>query len=107
MLKIQRAYQKIKNIRKYNIHSITNKLIKENDVIVVEDLSIKKMIEQGTNSLAKNISNTAFNEIIRTLTYKLKWCNKKLLKVDRYFASSKICSHCGNKTEVTNNLNII
>ena len=104
--KISRAYQKIRNIRKYYIHEITTKLVKENDIIVAETLKVQKMIIKGKNHLSKHISNASFSEIIRQLSYKTKWKCKKFYQVSTYYASSQICSHCGRKEEKLKDLSI-
>ena len=104
--KIQRAYQKIRNMRKFYIHEITTKLVKENDIIVTKTLQTKKMIEDRKYHLAKELSNASFGEIIRQLTYKTKWHNKKLYQVSPYYASSQICSHCGLKNSEVKDLNV-
>ena len=103
--KLSRVYQKIRNIRKYYTHSITSKIVKNNDLIVIEDLQVKDMIKQSNKTLTKLLTNSTLSEIIRQLKYKSKWNNKKIIQVNRYYASSKICSHCGTKNNV-NNLNI-
>ena len=64
-LKIQRAYRKLKNIRKHLIHDVTNKIIKENDIVVMEDLNIKNMYQ--THSIAKSLKNIPLAEIKRVL----------------------------------------
>ena len=78
---------------------------KNNDLIVVEDLKVKDMITKANKTLTKLLTNSTLSEIIRQLKYKSKWNNKKIIQVNRYYASSKICSHCGTKNNV-NNLNI-
>ena len=104
--KIARLYQKIKNMRKYYIHEITNDLLRDNELIVCETLKTKEMIEEShVKTLTKGIVNASFNEIIRQLEYKTKWHNKVLLKVNTYYPSSKLCSHCGTKNEI-NDLSI-
>ena len=104
--KIERAYQKIRNIRKYYIHKITTRLVKENDIIVAETLKVKEMIEKGKKHLAKSLSNASFQEITRQLLYKAQWYNKKFYQVNTYYASSQICSHCGVKNERIKELSI-
>ena len=104
--KISRCYQKIKNMRKYCIHEITTKLVKENDIIVTENLKVKQMIMDGKNNLAKHISNASFSEILRQLAYKTKWHNKKLYQVNPYYPSSQICSHCGKQNKKVKDLGI-
>ena len=91
-LKLQRAYMKLKNIRKHLIHNITNKIIKENDIVVMEDLNIKNMYQ--THSIAKSLTNIPLAEIKRVLEYKCKWQNKKLLTINRFYPSSQVCSVC-------------
>ena len=89
-LKIQRMYQKIKNARKHMIHDITNKLIKENDIIVTENLDVKSM--QKNHYIAKGLNENPISEIIRVLKYKANWNNKKLIQINRYYPSSQICN---------------
>src|SRR5699024_3790924 len=91
-LKIQRAYMKLKNISKHLIHDVTNKIIKENDIIVMEDLNIKGMYQ--LHSIAKSLTNIPLAEIKRVLEYKCKWQNKKLLTINRFYPSSQVCSVC-------------
>ena len=74
------------------IHDITNKLIKENDIIVTENLDVKGM--QKNYYVAKGLNKNPISEIIRVLKYKADWNNKKLIQIDRYYPSSQICNIC-------------
>ena len=103
-LKLQRAYMKLKNIRKHLIHNITNKIIKENDIVVMEDLDVKNLYQ--THSIAKSLTNIPLAEIKRVLEYKCKWQNKKLLTINRYYPSSQVCSVCGYKNSKLKDLAI-
>ena len=103
-LKIQRAYMKLKNIRKHLIHDVTNKIIKENDIIVMEDLNIKGMYQ--LHSIAKSLTNIPLAEIKRVLEYKCKWQNKKLLTINRFYPSSQTCSVCGYQNKEVKDLSI-
>ena len=103
-LKIQRLWQKIRNARKHLIHDITNKLIKENDIIVCENLDIKSMYKD--HNIAKSLSSNPLGEIIRVLKYKALWNNKKLIQIDRYYPSSQECSVCGFQNKELKNLSI-
>ena len=103
-LKIQRAYIKLKNIRKHLIHTITNKLVKENDIIVMEDLDVKNMYQ--IPSIAKSLTNIPLAEIKRVLEYKCKWHNKKLLTINRFYPSSQVCSVCGYRNKELKDLSI-
>ena len=103
-LKIQRLWQKIRNARKHLIHDITNKLIKENDIIVCEDLDIKSMYKD--HNIAKSLNSNPLGEIIRVLKYKALWNNKKLIQIDRYYPSSQVCSVCEFQNKELKNLSI-
>ena len=103
-LKIQRLYQKIRNVRKHMIHDITNKLIKENDIIVTENLDVKSM--QKNHYVAKGLNENPISEIIRVLKYKANWNNKKLIQIDRYYPSSQICSVCDYQNKEVKDLSI-
>ena len=103
-LKIKRAYMKLKNIRKHLIHNITNKIIKDNDIIVMEDLDIKVMYQP--KSIAKHLVNIPLAEIKRVLEYKCKWQNKRLYKVNRYYPSSQVCSVCEYQNKLLKDLSI-
>ena len=102
--KIQVVYKKLKNVRKYILHTISNKLIKENDIIAVESLKIKEMVQN--KHLSKKIYDASWYELIRELEYKTKWKGKYLYKVDTYYPSSQICSHCGYQDKSIKNLSI-
>ena len=102
--KIARIHSKIKNSRKHNIITIANKIVKEHDIIVSEKLNVKKM--SSNHKLAKSILDAGFNKICELLKWKAKLLGKYYYQVDTYYPSSKICSHCDNKTEVTNDLKV-
>lgn len=92
-LKVGKVHVKIANIRHNHLHQITSKLIRENQTIVCEDLSVKNMMTN--HCLAKSIGDASWGELIRYLTYKAGWYGKMIVKIDRFFPSSKTCSHCG------------
>jgi len=102
--KLARLYSKIKNTRKYTIHKITKEIIDNNDVIVTETLKISNMIKN--HHIAKSIQDASLSEIIRQLTYKVKWKMKSIYQVDTFYPSSQICSHCDYKNEITKDLSI-
>ena len=103
-LKIQRLFMKIKNARKFLLHTITNKIISENDIIAVETLDVKGM--QKTHSIAKCLEETPIYEIKRILQYKSIWNNKKLIEIDRYYPSSQTCSVCNYQNKKVKDLSI-
>ena len=102
--KIAIIHSKIKNSRKHNIITIANKIVKEHDIIVSEKLNVKKM--SSNHKLAKSILDAGFNKICELLKWKAKLLGKYYYQVDTYYPSSKICSHCDNKTEITNDLKV-
>ncbi|MCA1075894.1 transposase [Clostridium bowmanii] len=85
----------VANQRKDFMHKLSRKLVNENQVIVVENLNIKGMIKN--HKLAKSISDAGWYKFVTFLKYKLEWQGKQLVKVDRFFASSKLCNNCGSK----------
>ena len=103
-IKLSKLYSKLKNSRKHNIINIVNKLLEENDIIVSENLDVKRMTHKS--NLAKNILDASFSKICNMLEYKSKIKGKYYYKIDPYFPSSKICCHCGEKTEKTKNLGV-
>ena len=93
---ILKKQQHISNIRLNNIHQATSKLVKLNpESIVIEDLNVKGMMHN--KHLSKQVQDCSFYEIRRQLDYKCKINGIKLIIADRWYASSKICSNCGNK----------
>lgn len=87
--------RRIKNIRENYIHQITTYLVKAKPCkIVIEDLNIKGMMKN--KHLSKAIAEQSFYKFTSILKYKCEWNNIELLKVDRFYPSSKLCSCCGN-----------
>ena len=93
--KIKLIYRRIKNIRENYIHQITTYLVKTKPSrIVIEDLNIKGMMKN--RHLSKAIAEQSFYRFSNVLKYKCEWNNVELLKADRFYPSSKMCSSCGN-----------
>ncbi|WP_201595969.1 IS200/IS605 family element RNA-guided endonuclease TnpB [Psychrobacter fulvigenes] len=93
-IKVAKVYEKITNTRKDFLHKLSFNLIKNHDVIAVEDLNIKGMVKN--KKLAKAISDSSWSTFTTMLNYKAEWYGKALIKVDRWYPSSKTCSGCGH-----------
>lgn len=97
---VAQIHEKVSNTRLDTQHKITHSLVCENQATsyAVEDLGVKNMVKN--RKLAKAISDVAWGQFINILTYKARWYGKNIIKVDRFFASSKTCSHCHHKEHV-------
>jgi putative transposase len=93
-LKVAKVHAQITDARKDFLHKLTTRLVRENQTIVVEDLAIKNMVKN--HKLANAISDASWGELTRQLTYKCQWYGRELVKIDRYFPSSKRCGNCGH-----------
>ena len=104
VLKCNRIYEKITNVKVDYIHKITTKLVKQYDIIKVEDLNIKGMVKN--HKLAEVINECNWGEFVNMLQYKCVWNNKQLVKVDRFYPSSQLCCECGCRNKKLKSLNI-
>ncbi|MDN3398706.1 IS200/IS605 family element RNA-guided endonuclease TnpB [Psychrobacter sp. APC 3426] len=93
-VKVAKVYEKITNIRKDFLHKLSFTLIKNHDVIAIEDLNVKGMVKN--RKLSKAISDSSWSTFTTMLNYKAEWYGKALIKVDRWYPSSKTCSGCGH-----------
>lgn len=92
-LKVAKLYRKITNSRVDNLHKISNSLVKQYDVICIEDLNVKGMIKNP--KLSKAIQDISWGKLISFLEYKCNYNDKSLIKINRFFPSSKTCYSCG------------
>ncbi|MFY2597179.1 RNA-guided endonuclease InsQ/TnpB family protein [Achromobacter xylosoxidans] len=95
--KLARLHARIGNIRKDALHQLTTRLVREHHTVALEDLNVKGMLRN--RRLARGIADAGFFELRRQLTYKADRMGAALVVVDRWFASSKLCSACGHKHE--------
>ncbi|SEG75250.1 putative transposase [Thermomonospora echinospora] len=96
-LKVARVYARIADRRRDHLHKVTTRLVRENQVIAVEDLTVRNLVRN--HSLARAISDAAWRELRMMLEYKAAWYGRTLVAVDRWFPSSKLCSACGTLQE--------
>src|SRR5699024_9043098 len=78
-------------------HKQSSRLVRENQVVVIEDLSVRNMVRN--HSLARAISDASWTELRTMLEYKASWYGRELVAIDRFFPSSKLCSACGKLQE--------
>ena len=95
--RVAKIHAQITDVRKDFLHKLTTRLVRENQTIVVEDLAIKNMVKN--HKLALAISDASWGELIRQLSYKCEWYRRDLIRIDRWFPSSKRCGNCGHIVE--------
>ncbi|HEY9863444.1 MAG TPA: IS200/IS605 family element RNA-guided endonuclease TnpB [Candidatus Obscuribacterales bacterium] len=100
-IKVAKVHNKITRCREDFLHKLSRKLVDENQVIVVENLAVKNLVKNP--KLAKSISDAGWGQFCTLLKYKAEWAGKVYIEVDRFFPSSKTCSHCSNQVD---NLNL-
>lgn len=91
-LKVARVHARINDQRRDYQHKLSTRIVRENQVSCVESLAVKNMVKN--HSLAKAISDVGWGEFVRQLEYKSQWYGRTLVKIDRFFPSSKTCSDC-------------
>ena len=103
-IKVARLYEHITNQRKDQLHKLTTQLVRENDIICIEDLNVAGMVRN--RRLAKAISDVGMGEFRRQLQYKCNWYGKTLVEIDRFYPSSQICSCCGYQNHDVKDLSV-
>ena len=93
-LRLATAYEKLGNRRKDYLHKLTTRLVRENDVICIEDLNVRGMLKN--HKLAKSVADCSFSMLRSMLSYKCSWHNRRLVVIDRWSPTSKRCNHCGH-----------
>lgn len=90
---VARIHERISDRRKDFLHKLSTRLIRENQVMAVEDLSVRNMMKN--RCLSKSISDQGWGQFLSMLRYKAEWYGRTILVADRFFPSSKRCSACG------------
>lgn len=96
-LKVARIHARISDRRRDNLHKVTTKIIRENQVVVIEDLSVRNMV--SNHKLARAISDASWAQLRSMLEYKGDWYGRQVIAIDRWYPSSKTCCDCGHLTE--------
>ncbi|MBS3681272.1 IS200/IS605 family element transposase accessory protein TnpB [Ornithinibacillus massiliensis] len=91
---VARLYEKVMNQRADFLNKFSTAIIKNHDVICIEDLNTEGMLRN--HKLAKSISDVSWSSFVSKLTYKAKWYDKTIVKISRWFPSSQLCSACGH-----------
>ncbi|MGR8010858.1 RNA-guided endonuclease InsQ/TnpB family protein [Streptomyces hypolithicus] len=93
-IKVARVHARIADRRRDFLHQLTTRLVRENQTLVIEDLTVRNMLKNHT--LARAISDAAWTDLRMMLEYKAQWYGRNLITVDRWFPSSELCSTCGS-----------
>jgi putative transposase len=90
--KVARVHARIADRRRDFLHKLTTRLVRENQVVVIEDLTVRNMLKN--RRLSRAVSDASWSELRTMLEYKCAWYGRELVVVDRWFPSSKLCSAC-------------
>ena len=103
-VKVARLHERITNQRNDALHKLSTNLVRDYDLIAIENLAPSNMVKN--RRLAKSILDVSWSEFVRQLEYKCGWYGKHIVKVDRFFPSSQLCSVCGFQSSITKDLSV-
>ncbi|WP_329142111.1 RNA-guided endonuclease InsQ/TnpB family protein [Streptomyces sp. NBC_00670] len=95
--RVAKVHARIADRRRDFLHKLSTRLVRENQTVVIEDLTVRNLLKNGR--LARAISDAAWTELRMMLEYKCAWYGRDLVVIDRWFPSSKLCGNCGTVRE--------
>lgn len=103
-IRLAKEYERLANMHLDYLNKLTTWIIQNYDFIAVETLKVKNMLKN--HKLARVISDASLSELVRQLEYKAEWYAKQFVKISTYYASSQICSNCGNRNPTVKKLSV-
>ena len=95
--RVAKVHARIADRRRDFLHKLSTRLVRENQTVVIEDLTVRNLLKNGR--LARAISDAAWTDLRMMLEYKCAWYRRELVVIDRWFPSSKLCGNCGTVRE--------